>query len=205
MTIRAWFPTFVYDAALVRGGGASLRRRLLAECLALRDTDDAGRRWCRDHYPDGYTSYQSANRLHRASPTFAELEGHLRRHVHAFARALDLDLTGRRLEMTDCWANVMPRHAAHPLHLHPLSTISGTYYVQTPRSASGLQFEDPRLPALMAAPPRCADPRPANRTFVTYPVAAGRVILFESWLRHSVPAQRGAGERVSVSFNWNWF
>jgi len=29
--------------------------------------------------------------------------------------------------MTDCWVNVMPKQVVHGLHLHPLSTISGTY------------------------------------------------------------------------------
>jgi hypothetical protein len=31
------------------------------------------------------------------------------------------------------------------------------------------------------------------------------VFLFESWLRHEVVANPVAAERVSVSFNYNWF
>jgi len=34
---------------------------------------------------------------------------------------------------------------------------------------------------------------------------AGQVVLFESWLRHEVPSHPTAAERVSVSFNYNWF
>jgi uncharacterized protein (TIGR02466 family) len=34
---------------------------------------------------------------------------------------------------------------------------------------------------------------------------AGRLVLFESWLRHEVVMNRVAAERVSVSFNYNWF
>jgi uncharacterized protein (TIGR02466 family) len=37
------------------------------------------------------------------------------------------------------------------------------------------------------------------------PAEAGKVVLFESWLRHEVPANPIAGERISVSFNYNWF
>jgi len=33
----------------------------------------------------------------------------------------------------------------------------------------------------------------------------GAVVLFESWLRHEVPANESAGERVSISFNYSWF
>ena len=145
------------------------------------------------------------NQLHRTSSTFGELERRLARHVGAFARELDFDLTGRKLTMTDCWVNVMPKHAAHSLHLHPLATISGTYYVRTPRGASQIKFEDPRLASFMAAPPKKPECRPENRAFVSYPVTAGNVILFESWLRHEVSANRTDEERVSVSFNFNWF
>lgn len=205
MPTRSWFPTRIYEAPLVRRGAASLNRRLLAESSTIREIDGDGRRWCRRHYPEGFTSYGSMNKLHRMSPTFEELQRHLRRHVLAFARSLDFDLRDRKLEMTDCWVNIMGRRAAHGLHLHPISTISGTYYVKTPRGCSSLRFEDPRLASFMAAPPRVAGCRPENRTFVAYPVTAGNVVLFESWVRHEVVANPVAGERVSVSFNWNWF
>ena len=205
MPVRAWFPTHIYDAPLIRGGARALNRELLAEARRIREVDDHGRRWSEANYPDGFTSYNTMNMLHRTSSTFGELERRLGRHVKAFARELDFDLDGRTLSMTDCWVNIMPRHAVHGLHLHPIATISGTYYVRTPRGCSKLKFEDPRLTSFMAAPPRKADCRPENRVFVNYPVEAGHVILFESWLRHEVSANRTDEERVSVSFNFNWF
>lgn len=105
--------------------------------------------------------------------------------------------------MTDCWVNIMPRHVVHGLHLHPLSTLSGTYYVQTPRGCSGIKFEDPRLDRFMAAPPRRAGAR--NAPWVVYPAEAGTVVLFESWLRHEVASNPLEAERVSISFNYGWF
>lgn len=205
MPVKSWFPTHIYDARLRTKGTVALNRELLREAHQVREVDKDGQRWSRERYPGGYTSYGSLCQLHRMSSTFMELERALRRHVRSFARALDYDLADCQLEMTDCWVNVMPRHCAHGLHLHPTSTISGTYYVKTPRGCSGLKFEDPRLASFMAAPARVAEPRAQNRVFVEYPAEAGRVILFESWLRHEVPASRIATERVSVSFNWNWF
>ena len=106
--------------------------------------------------------------------------------------------------MTDCWVNIMPPTAAHSLHLHPNSFISGTYYVRTPAGCSGLKFEDPRLSKFMAAPPKLADAHEANRAYTTYPAEAGNVILFESWLRHEVAANRVDDERISISFNYAW-
>ena len=205
MPLQALFPTRVYVARLQARGWQVLNRRLLQESLQLREDDAGGRTWSRTHYPGGYTSYGSSCRMHTRSPTFAALERKLQRHVARYAAALDFDLDGRELTMTDCWVNVMPRGVTHSLHLHPLSTISGTYYVRTPRGAPGLKFEDPRLDRYMAAPPRKARHRAGNQPWVTVPAAAGNVVLFESWLRHEVPPNPVAAERVSISFNFNWF
>ena len=106
--------------------------------------------------------------------------------------------------MTDCWVNMMPPGTTHGLHLHPLSFMSGTYYVQTPAGCPGIKFEDPRLDRFMAAPPRSAKASPANQSFITYPAEAGNLILFESWLRHEVPANQVPEERISISFKYAW-
>jgi len=205
MPVRTLFPTMVYEARLPATGWRSFNARLLHECLQTREDDVAGQRWSATRYPGGYTSYGSLCRMHTMSPTFAALERKLRRHVRAFARALELDLEGRELSMTDCWINVMPRLVVHSLHLHPLSTISGTYYVRTPRGAPGIKFEDPRLDRFMAAPPRKPDCRPEHQPWVTVPASAGKLVLFESWLRHEVPPNPVAAERISISFNYGWF
>ena len=205
MTTHTLFPTLVHSARLGGADWRQLNERLLRECQQLRRDDEAGQRWSAKNYPGGFTSYNSASRMHQLSPTFALLERRLNRHVAKFARTLEFDLTGRVLAMTDCWVNIMPRQVVHGLHLHPLATISGTYYVKTPQGASGLKFEDPRLERFMAAPPRLARSRPQNRPWFVIPAAAGNVVLFESWLRHEVPPNPVAAERVSISFNYNWF
>ena len=204
MPIRAWFPTYIYCEPLQKGGLDRLNAELVDECHRLRDFDDAGRKWCKSNYPGGYTSYASMNELHRFSSTFADLEIKLTKHVRAFSRQLDFDLRGRQIHLSDIWVNIMPPTAAHSLHLHPLSFISGTYYVQTPKGCSGLKFEDPRLSKFMAAPPRLPTHRRENKIHTTYAAEAGNVVLFESWLRHEVAANRVDEERISVSFNFNW-
>ena len=191
------FPTLVYLTPL-GGATAALNRELLAEARKIRGRDAAGRRWSARNYPGGYTSYGSLDQLHRMSSTFIALRERIDRHVGRFATALGWDLRGRPLRMTDCWANLMGQGAAHGLHLHPQAVVSGTYYVRVPRGAPGLKFEDPRLASFMAALRRRAG------THVTIPARAGSLILFESWLRHEVPACRAPGERVSLSFNYHW-
>ena len=142
--------------------------------------------------------------MHEVSPTFDDLRRLLAPHVGRMAAALEWDLRGRRLAMTDCWVNIMPPGVTHGLHLHPLSCLSGTYYVQIPAGSPGLKLEDPRLDRMMAAPPRKPRAARASQPWVRLPVRPGQVILFESWLRHEVPANAARADRISVSFNYGW-
>jgi len=203
--MHEFFSTRVYTSVLQKSGSRDLNRQLLKEGRQLKDDDAAGRRWSAKNYRGGYTSYGSSHQLHRMSPTFQDLERRLRRHVDAFALAVEWDLKGRELAMTDCWLNIMSRNAVHGLHLHPLSTLSGTYYVHVPAGSPGIKFEDPRLDRYMAAPPRSVRAGSKNRQWVTLPAMAGQVVLFESWLRHEVASHPTAADRVSVSFNYSWF
>jgi uncharacterized protein (TIGR02466 family) len=205
MPIASLFATRLYKGRLARQMREGLNEKLLRECRQLRLDDAAGRRWSAANYAGGYTSYASANRMHAMSPTFAQLERRLTPHVSRLIRDLALDMRGRRLSMTDCWVNIMPRLVAHGSHLHPLSTLSGTYYVQTPAGSPGLKFEDPRLAQMMASPPRKSGAPARSQTWVVMPAKAGGFFVYESWLRHEVAANTGRGDRISVSFNYGWF
>lgn len=189
------FATRIYSAPL--GAGATvLNRELLEATEKLRLADAAGQRWSKFNYPGGFTTYGSLDKLHLMSSVFSDLQKQIDRHVRAYAKTLQWNLRGQKLVMTDCWVNVMPKGCAHSFHLHPQSLISGTYYVRVPHGAPGLKFEDPRLSSFMAAPVRPG-------LHITNPAKAGEVVLFESWLRHEVPANPVAAERVSISFNYH--
>lgn len=204
MSLISLFPTRIEVAPLKKKGLEAFNRDLIDVCESLRLADKTGQRWSARHYPGGYTSYGSHDQLHRISATFAALEKALDPQVKAYAVALGYDLRGRKLSMTDCWANMMAGAVTHGLHLHPLSFISGTYYVQVPRGAAAIKFEDPRLDRLMAAPPKRADLPPREQLHVSVKPKAGQVVLFESWLRHEVPPSFTARERISISFNYAW-
>ena len=154
-------------------------RRLMAR-------DDKGIEYSQTHYAGGYTSYFSLPALQRWVPPIKTLEQWLQPHIREFIQQAGLQ-DGPELFMTDCWANVMGDGTEHVFHQHKKSTISGTYYVQTPRGCSGLLFEDPRLDRTVAK---------QSRRVVEFPAVAGFVILFESWQRHKVPPNCGEGERI---------
>jgi uncharacterized protein (TIGR02466 family) len=170
----------------------------------LATEDRAGQAWCKAHGYGGYTSYASLADLPQRATVFADLKRMLDRHVRSFAEALAFDLGAGRLKLDSLWVNVLKPGAGHSGHIHPHSVISGTVYVRTPPGASALKIEDPRLPLMMAAPPRRADASADQQSFVYLTPEPGTVFLWESWLRHEVPANAAKSERISVSFNYGW-
>jgi uncharacterized protein (TIGR02466 family) len=170
----------------------------------LAAEDAAGRAWSKAHGYGGYTSYASLSDLPARASVFAELKRRLDRHARAFAEALAFDLGATRLKLDSLWVNVLKPGAAHSGHIHPHSVISGTVYVSTPKGSSALRLEDPRLPLMMAAPTRRDDAPQELKPFVYLQPQAGTVLMWESWLRHEVPANRARTERISISFNYGW-
>jgi uncharacterized protein (TIGR02466 family) len=199
MTSRSLFATRFYEGSL---GDAQLVEELEASCRALAAEDEAGRRWSKAHGYRGYTSYASLNDLPQRDPAFADLVRALNRHVAAFAADCAFDLGGKRLKLDNLWVNVLKPGGAHSGHIHPHSVVSGTCYVAVPPGAGALKLEDPRLPMLMAAPPRRADAPEDLRTFIYAEPQPGSVFLWESWLRHEVVPGTGRDERISISFNY---
>jgi uncharacterized protein (TIGR02466 family) len=201
MTTRSLFATPLYRFDL---GDHTLLAELTDAVHALAIDDRAGRAWSKEKGYRGYTSYASLNDLPRRDPRFADLVRILDKHVAAFAKACDFDLAGRKLKLDSLWANILKPGGAHSGHIHPHSVVSGTIYVDTPPGAGAIRFEDPRLPLLMAAPPRLADAPEPLRTFVTVTPEPGTILLWESWLRHEVLPGNAKAERISISFNYRW-
>jgi uncharacterized protein (TIGR02466 family) len=201
--IASLFVTRLYRAPLNEG----VRRKVDADelheaCLALAEEDRAGQDWCRANGYAGYTSYASLNDLAWRMPVFADLQRALDRHVAAFAADLGFDLGRRRLKCNALWVNVLPQGGSHSGHIHPHAVISGTTYVAMPEGTSALRLEDPRHAMMMMAPLRRKDAPRELQPFVYVQPAAGEVLLWESWLRHEVPANPAPGPRISVSFNY---
>jgi uncharacterized protein (TIGR02466 family) len=188
MPARSLFVTKLYEADV---GNGALLGQLAHSIRSLARDDQAGRDWSRQHRYAGYTSYASLNDLPRRDPAFAGLARVLKRHAAAFAGELGWDV---KPKLDSLWVNLLRGSGQHSGHIHPHSILSGTLYVEVPKGSGAIRFEDPRLPLMMAAPPR-------QDTFVTVEPRPGLLLLWESWLRHEVLPGAGKGERLSISFN----
>ena len=198
MSVRTLFATKLYETEL---GMPELLSELAHSIRTLAEDDLAGRRWSRQCGYKGYTSYASLNDLPKRDPAFAELARMLNRHGVAFARECAFDLK-RKPRLDSLWVNLLPVRGHHRAHIHPHSIMAGTLYVETPPGSGAICFEDPRLPLMMAAPPRANGAPEELRTVVSVQTRPGLLLMWESWLRHEVLPGTGRGERLSISFNF---
>ena len=194
--IKKLFPTLIYEAKLANNT-KSINKQLLKEIDMYSTSDTLGQKWSSKHYVGGYTSYSSLSKMHELSPTFQDLENSITKHVVKYLRGLNYKFDKKKLKMTTCWMNIMPKNTYHTMHIHPLSVVSGTYYVQVPKGASQLKIEDTKMAFLMNAPQRAKDDY-----YYHFTPKEGELILFESWVRHEVPPNQSNKERVSISFNY---
>lgn len=179
-------------------------------CDALRERIDAQR-----------SSQQGLERSNmggwHSAPDMTSWGGEPARELASFAVAevsahmVDIARRGKRdfkwgIEM---WANVNRPGDANQLHCHPAAYWSGVFYVDPggadEESGGGeLVLEDPRYPmAYMTVPDlvlKDAQGAPMTSQVPVRP-QRGLLVLFPSWLRHSVRRHRGEGERVSVALN----
>ena len=197
------FSTPLYHASLADSGNFDMGE-LEKSCWSIAQDDEAGQKWCDENNYPGYTSYASLSDLTWRSPFFEELKHLLDLHVKTFVDELDFDLDGRNLKLEDLWINILPEGGNHSAHIHPNSVISGTTYISMPSGSSAIKFEDPRHSMMMAAPSRIKDAKEYLKPFIYVNPSVGDVLLWESWLRHEVPANNSSEERISISFNYSW-
>src|SRR6185312_11903823 len=169
MALQTLFPSLVSTTWLEKNARARHRRNaeLVQECYQIETSDLAGQKWSQKNYMGGFTSYASISHLDQFSSSFLEIKNRIDPLAKQFAKDLEMDLKGRKLVMTSFWLNIMPKGVVHTMHIHPLSTLSGTYYIQTPKNSSALKFEDPRMVNFMASPPRKAKARAENQRFIS--------------------------------------
>ena len=141
--------------------------------------------------------WQSVQTLHELED-FRGLVASARHSVAGILKFLSIGYDA--VELTACWATVLARGAAHGRHQHPNNFLSGVYYVRTCAGADTINFHDPRSQTGIIRPP-VTELTAANTDQVVVRVRNGTLLLFPSWLEHSVDANAGEAERISISFN----
>jgi uncharacterized protein (TIGR02466 family) len=182
------FPTFVWKARLPPAQRDSINSAIRETLAQLRrDLPELARG----------ENWQSGHGLHRTEA----LRGLVARLESAANTVLEfLKIGYDALRITGCWATVSAPGAAHRMHSHPNNFLSGVYYVQVGEGANTINFHDPRPQSGIMRPP-VTELTAYNTDQVVVRVEEGVLLLFPSWLPHSVDANASDRLRISVSFN----
>jgi len=93
------------------------------------------------------------------------------------------------------WGSHCQRGDNHHSHVHPMSTLSGTYWSAAEDRASPLVFENPAGSSMMQYPPR------QEHYEYSHKPKTGDMLIWPSWLQHKVLTQMSDAMRVAISFN----
>lgn len=192
--INSFFPTAVQSSQL--DNADALNKEIIQEIHDIRGTvpNSLPEAWSCNLYT---TISSGVNLFDR--PAFQKLQKHIGAEVQAFASVYGLDIQRHPPRITDCWVNVYGQGDAQEAHIHQNSVISGIYYVAAPEGCGELLFHSP-LSDMMLDPPKI-EVNNVNTPVIGYQPSAGEMLLFRSWLRHSVKPTQGKEERISVAFN----
>lgn len=104
------------------------------------------------------------------------------------------------------WANINRQFDFNTVHYHIGGFWSGVYYVTVPDNMSAgdgtIAFKNPTFNAMLAnliRSPRAL--RDAFKPNIRITPKPGMLLMFPSWLEHSVDAHHATGERISVAFD----
>jgi uncharacterized protein (TIGR02466 family) len=103
-------------------------------------------------------------------------------------------------KINNMWAIVNTGGSANLRHQHGNSTISGAYYVRAPMNSGDIVFYDPR-PAPVYSHPNTTNPNFLNAQVNGVSPKEGALVLFPSFLDHSVNENISSSERIVISFN----
>ncbi len=103
-------------------------------------------------------------------------------------------------KINNMWAIINTGGSANLRHQHGNSTISGAYYVRAPINSGDIVFYDPR-PAPVYSHPNVVSPNMLNAQVNSISPKEGALVLFPSYLDHSVNENLSGDERIVISFN----
>ena len=186
--ILRMFPTLVWKAQVA----PSVRQKIKDDVLAKLDDMRCGA-----GEPAPGPCWQSETGLHHLD----EFLGLVACIQGAAEYVLKFLKTGDgAIEITGLWANMNSKGAAHPAHSHPNNFLSGVYYLRTHEGANTVNFHDPRPQTGIIRPP-VTELTAENTDQVVVNVSDGALLMFPSWLSHSVDVSGSNETRISLSFN----
>ena len=110
------------------------------------------------------------------------------------------DIKNQTVKITNMWSIINKQNSFNERHHHGNSALSAAYYVKADKDSGNIVFYDPR-PAFTFSHPDNSHVNDLNAQIKSITPKSGMLILFPSYLEHSVEPSKSDQDRIVISFN----
>jgi uncharacterized protein (TIGR02466 family) len=143
----------------------------------------------------GYRSPDTLHHIQELRPLFEHI------CQMAFKAVADLDFIDCDVALTSAWLNVNDsRQCMNSEHLHG-EVFSGVFYLKTPEESGKLVLQNPAINKMWQGCQLTAQKNQFTAESIRIEPIEGNILLFPSYLPHSVETNNHDEERISISFN----
>ena len=126
----------------------------------------------------------------------------IKKNINISLSDMNWDISKQSVNIKSMWAIINEKAAWNQKHQHSNSDLSAAYYVDAHENCGDIVFYDPR-PARIYKHPIAKAPNKLNATVNSIKPEPGLLVLFPSYLEHSVNPNMSNKKRVVISFNIN--
>jgi uncharacterized protein (TIGR02466 family) len=187
MIAEGFFPTLIYAEDV------NLDTQQLANDIVAWSKQDEGLK------KTNVNGWHSETNMHEL-PQFKLLVDELFKMTNEVFKQEYLDRVPR---IGNMWANINYPGGYNKPHIHPNSLFSGVYYIKAEPNSGKLVCTDPR-PGIQTVMPKRKEGEPPKHLWRECHIEpkVNRILMFPSWLWHSVQPNESNDIRISVSFNF---
>ena len=126
----------------------------------------------------------------------------IKSNINNVLNDMSWDLNKQDVNINSLWAIINEKGAFNQRHHHGNSDLSAAYYVSADKDCGDIVFYDPR-PAPVYKHPIAKSPNILNASVNSIQPDGGLLVIFPSYLEHSVNSNNSSNKRIVISFNIN--
>ena len=131
-------------------------------------------------------------------PAITKLLTTIQRHSHVWFDELGVKKMYPRL-VDNFWININSANHYNKAHVHQRSIFSGVYYVKSNPNSGRIEFNNQSDRDFILQ--TFTDQNKYTVSELNYDAIVGRVVVFPSWIQHSVSPNLSTQDRISIAFN----
>ena len=153
--------------------------------------------------------WQSDNIIKEEHKEFIRLKEKINQHLQEYCSQIFRGMVFKKnvvINLGNMWININEKHHYNEWHIHPLSTLSGVYYIKHDgsRENGDILFKHPKSLYLTNShfPPGIIEKTNEITSGVMEVLPISNMLLiFPSWLEHKAEINFKDDTRISLSFN----